>query len=304
MDISALIIAYNDKRATLNCLNYLLQQTIPLKLIIIVDNSEETIFFADETYAKNVCIIRNNANLGVASALNIGFTYAIDNGYRWCWTFDQDSEPLPNALEELENSIRFLDERDVKDVGIIASTGISRKYNTLYRGNLAKWVHPFKKIKRINVCYECDLSLTAGSLTSLEFVSKHGGARSDFFIDWVDFELCIRMKKNNFKIYCCQTSYYKHQIGGDIEYAKNNKERSVISLFRKYMLIRNSTMTILYYSSGFFRFFYYPLFIIREYFNAEIEGKNKIFIHAIMDGVMKNTGKVNAFSDVEKIVYR
>ena len=58
MDISALIIAYNDKRATLNCLNYLLQQTIPLKLIIIVDNSEETIFFADETYAKNVCIIR------------------------------------------------------------------------------------------------------------------------------------------------------------------------------------------------------------------------------------------------------
>ena len=97
--IAALLVVYRDKIAATNCINALISQTYKLEKIIIVDNSENNVFLPHEFLDERVVIINSENNVGVAGGLNIGFEYAIKNGYEWCWTFDQDSEPVPNALE-------------------------------------------------------------------------------------------------------------------------------------------------------------------------------------------------------------
>ena len=58
--------------------------------VFIVDNSDTN----NSTFASNISnavYIPNNSNLGIAAALNTGCKKALENGFTWVMTMDQDS---------------------------------------------------------------------------------------------------------------------------------------------------------------------------------------------------------------------
>lgn len=195
LKIAALITAYRDKNAVMACVKALKSQNRPLDLIIIIDNSENAIFNGESLLGDKIVIIKPSFNIGVSGALNEGFCYCIKNEIDWCWTFDQDSVPYPNALSELLDNLPCVYKKYGEDIGIIASTGISKVYKTLYRGNYAAWLPHKTKINRRFLVYKCDLVLTAGSMVNLRYVKLFGGPRKELFIDWVDFNYCIEILK-------------------------------------------------------------------------------------------------------------
>jgi rhamnosyltransferase len=242
-NVCALVICYKDYEATSNCIKSIQLQTHPVDIIYVVDNTENPDIENEIYKLDDVSVLKSSGNLGISGAYHLAFEYALSQGKDWCWTFDQDSVARGNALEELLNSSKHIKNNKV---GILASTGISKKNGSLYKGNNASWLRLQKPNYR-NSIYKCDLVISAGSLTNLNYFKEFGYSFKDMFIDWVDFEICIDMNRHGYSIYSCQTSFFDHYIGGDEEadYADSDNDAEEISDLRLTYLTKNSLKVIL-----------------------------------------------------------
>lgn len=242
-NVCALVICYKDYEATSNCIKSIQLQTHPVDIIYVVDNTENPDVENEIYKLDGVIVLKSSGNLGISGAYHLAFEYALSQGKDWCWTFDQDSVARGNALEELLNSSKNIENNKV---GILASTGISKKNGALYKGNNASWLRLQKPNYRHSV-YKCDLAISAGSLTNLNYFKEFGYSFKDMFIDWVDFEICIDMNRHGYSIYSCQTSFFDHYIGGDEEadYADSENDAEDISDLRLTYLAKNSLKVIL-----------------------------------------------------------
>ncbi|MEY8216239.1 MAG: glycosyltransferase [Colwellia sp.] len=242
-NVCALVICYKDYEATSNCIKSIQLQTHAIDTIYVVDNTENPDVNNEIYNMDKVEVLKSSGNLGISGAYYLAFQYALSQGKEWCWTFDQDSVARENALEELLNNSKHI---KANNVGILASTGISKKNGSLYKGNNASWLRLQKPNYR-NSVYKCDLVISAGSLTNLNYFKQFGYSFKDMFIDWVDFEICIDMNRHGYSIYSCQTSFFDHYIGGDEEadYAESEDDADAISDLRLTYLAKNSLKVIL-----------------------------------------------------------
>lgn len=291
-NICALVICYKDYEATRSCIKSIQLQTHQVDVIYVVDNteipdSENEIYFLD-----GVEVIKSQGNLGISGAYHFAFDYALRQGKKWCWTFDQDSVARINALEELLNSNHLI---HCEKVGILASTGISKKNGSLYKGNNASWLRLKKPNYRKSV-YQCDLVISAGSLTNLNYFKTFGYSFKDMFIDWVDFEICIDMQRNGYSIYSCQTSFFDHYIGGNeaADYASSENDAEVISNLRLKYLAKNSVKVILE-SKGKLKYPYLVFHIIKLIKQSNSKQRKMLF-KTIKKSVLNYINKENMLS--------
>jgi rhamnosyltransferase len=87
----AVIVSYHPSTSILDNLAPLREQ---VDSIIVVDNtpiSHPSSVVDDLEHLEGCVVIRNNKNLGIAAALNIGIRHAIAQGSAWILTLDQDS---------------------------------------------------------------------------------------------------------------------------------------------------------------------------------------------------------------------
>lgn len=98
MSVSIIIINYNTKDITLECINSIFKQTKDIKFDIwIIDNaSVDDSFDAIKKAYPNINVIRNQRNLGFASANNIGIL-ASKNDY--VFLLNSDTKLLNNAVK-------------------------------------------------------------------------------------------------------------------------------------------------------------------------------------------------------------
>ena len=77
--------------------------------IVVVDNGSfgESGDRIKELQVQTACtVIRNEKNLGIAAALNLGFRVAIEKQYEWIVAFDQDSTVTEGCIEALLETAR------------------------------------------------------------------------------------------------------------------------------------------------------------------------------------------------------
>ena len=263
--ICALVVCYKDYDAANTCIDSILSQSVTVEKIYVVDNTDDPDTTNKLYKMKGVEVLETSGNLGISGAYHLAFNHALSEKMQWCWTFDQDSVAHPNALAELIDKAKFV---KTDKVGILASTGISTKNGALYKGNNASWL-TLKSPNLRQSIYKCDLVISAGSLTNLNFFEQHGYSFKDMFIDWVDFEICIDMNRHGYSVYSCQTSFFDHYIGGneEAEYANSQKDADSISDLRLKYLISNS-IKVIKESRGLLK---YPYLIFHLY---------KLYIHA------------------------
>lgn len=108
MDVSIILVNYNTKELTSNCIKSILQQTRGISFeIIVVDNA--SIDGSKEIFEKdhNITYIYNKKNLGFGNANNIGLTkakgkyifllnsdtYLLNNAIYHFWLFAESSKP-------------------------------------------------------------------------------------------------------------------------------------------------------------------------------------------------------------------
>lgn len=215
---AAVIVLYNPVDKVLYNIDSFLRYS---DYLFITDNSEKNneILLSSLKMLPNVSLIINNSNLGIAKTINLVVKKTIDLGYNYLLTMDQDSRFEEDALEKLLSKIGD------ESIGIYS---------------------PFHKNKYFTNPPHQDMEevsdvMTSGNILNLEAVKKVGFFREDYFIDYVDVEYCLRLRKNGYKILRVNNSFLIHneanlsrtKLFGKTIYPPNHKP------FRWYYKIRN-----------------------------------------------------------------
>jgi rhamnosyltransferase len=185
--------------------------------LLIVDNAsvEEMRLRLDQAVAKNgaarLTIIYNLENCGIASALNQGFRWALDQGYEHLVVFDQDSRPASNLTNELLRVYQAHPHRE--RLAILAPRIVDGR--TGESAPVVCW-HGYRLRKDTphgDVLENVALVITSGSLNNLSAYRRLGPFCEDFFVDYVDTEYCLRAQERGYKIIVACNAILHHRLG-------------------------------------------------------------------------------------------
>lgn len=265
------------KRRILNCL-------LQIDQLIIVDNTPEADAELLEiaSASPQVHIVSNRSNLGIAEALNQGVRLASGWGYKWVLTLDQDSE----IVEGLLNSLQAVARSGPANIGVIGANYLDLRSGRSLTDNGEEGEYE----ERATV-------ITSGSLINVELFEKVGGFRADYFIDQVDHEYCLRIRRFGGKVLLSKKILMEHCVGeaGGIHLPIVGAlpEHSAL---RRYYMARNSVVTIREY------FHQEPGWCVRRVirlvggffllamFDKSRLKKNCAFLKGIRDGVQRKMG--------------
>ena len=197
--------------------------------VIVIDNGssdEEKIQSLLRSY-DNVLFTCNKENLGVAKALNQLCMMAMQEGFEWILTMDQDSVCASDMVEHLAAYI------DNPAYGIIAPKVEFCDGNTLIQTTK----DGDKETVEVSAC------ITSGSLTRLEAWKSVGGFDEWFFIDRVDNEFCTHLTISGYKILRVNKAMLS-QRAGVMKYIKMPWGRKMLLPYynhkRNYYICRNT----------------------------------------------------------------
>lgn len=231
MKIAGVVVLYNpDKNVRRNIDSYI----DGLDMLYVVDNSPEPNDNAKYYKGKKIKYISNHGNKGIAYALNVGAKEAIKAKNEWLLTMDQDSSFKGNSLSKM---INFLKELKTNN---IMSSALNLKYDNLgiisalQRTMLNKNENP----KGINYPL---VVMTSGNIINLKIYKEIGGFKDWLFIDAVDFEYCLNVKKHKYDIIQYNEAELNHNLGHIKEYNFLGKTVYVTnhSTMRRYYITRN-----------------------------------------------------------------
>lgn len=223
--------------------------------IIIIDNGageKSTVFEVLEAKAalssSEFIIVKNKKNEGIAKALNQAVCYCIKNSIEWLLTLDQDSVVPDNMIN------------------------IYKKYISLpYVGQLTcKFYNPNNEdyslvnISESKPWTELQKCITSGCMMNVKACEKVGMFDDRLFIDDVDYEYSLRMRKKGFKIYGISQVNMEHHLGNAVE------KKFVLFKYIDYQYTPQRT----YYQAR------NGMYIIRFYPEARAEFV-KILVHAV-----------------------
>ncbi|MFQ5444606.1 MAG: glycosyltransferase [Nitrospinales bacterium] len=302
MRILGHIHTFNDEEVIDKSLKSLLEQTLPLDEILIVDNNS-TDNTLKRTFPKNTHIIRHHENLGTSGAVFTGFKYALENNYDWIWIFDGDSAPHKDALEILINLYYGLPKEEQEKTWLISGLPVDIHTKQCHHG----MVFDAKGLRQVNPdalheYYPFDATMWTASLYNLRAVKNIGLPSIDYVLDWGEYQYGYKGKINGLKAYMHQKSIVDHNIGHQSSLNLKPHRLGPISLkmiefppIRCYYLLRNNLYFWLHeYNS---RSFYillscllFPGFYLANFILRPISHKSELWacLRGIWDGLLKN----------------
>lgn len=222
------MVVYNpDSRLEQN-IRMLLNEVASL---IVVDNcSEPSVrsMIAGLAATCNFEVIWNKENIGLAAGLNTGIRRALENEqHQWIATFDQDSTVTPGFSEAMIAAYAVCPFRD--KVAMIAPH------------YLLSSERPADERRDGLQFREIPVTLQSGSLFRRSMLKEVGLFDESFFIDYVDFEFCLRLRKRGFRIIEATGAPLHHRVGTPTIHHFLNKTCMVFnhSPVRRYYAARN-----------------------------------------------------------------
>jgi rhamnosyltransferase len=260
--IASVVVLYNpDDRVYDNILSF----SSGVEVIYIVDNSDKKDCFNVKKLKKiseKIRYIKNEENFGIAYALNQGADLAVNDGYLWLLTLDQDSRVKPDMINNL---LDYLKSNDTSKIGIISS------------------FHEVKFSKKLPIGeYEHVLeTMTSGNILNLEVFKIMGHFINELFIDSVDHEYCLRLNKNGFKVIIVNSARLVHPLGD----RKSGRFLRIRNLFKM-----NSPLMIwrTYNNHNYIRKYYIVRnrFYVSKMYKKEFPEYRKKMIRTVFDEVI------------------
>ncbi len=171
-------------------------------VVYAIDNSEtpDAVIIESLGTLPNLTYMPIGENRGMAAALNAGAVLAVAAGYDFLLTMDQDSRATPEMVALM---IRCISWEGGENIGIIAPFHVTQ--GLIYREKGAP-------------CENVMTPMTSGSLLNLQAYRAAGPFRNDLFIDFVDNEYCLRLKKSGFRVLRANQAILHHIVGDTRRY--------------------------------------------------------------------------------------
>lgn len=238
---------------TIKCIDSVFESTYTDLDIYVVDNASEddSVKQIEERFGEKVKILQNVENLGGSGGFGRGMRYAIEQGYPFIMTLDNDAYIAPDTIEKLLSYIELH-----KDVGIVGAKVLSleEKDRIIDFGKVMDYENycdksdyvGLKDSQENSIPLECDFIAATTAIMRKEALEKSGGMDEECFIYYDDVELSKRIQLSGFKVINLGTAKAWHK--STMQYRKSNT-------FTKYYMTRN-------------RYRYYALYLPEEKLDA------------------------------------
>lgn len=118
VNICAVVVTYNRKQLLCECIEAIINQTYPVKKIIIVDNNstdgtKEELKKKGMVASENIIYMKLDKNVGGAGGFHEGMKKAMEAECSWIWIMDDDTIPKKEALEELISSLEIIKDKKI-----------------------------------------------------------------------------------------------------------------------------------------------------------------------------------------------
>lgn len=191
--------------------------------IVVIDNNsknrEDIIKLVEEF--PGLRVYQNGSNVGIAKALNQVMARASALNAAWVLLLDQDSVVSDGLVTALTDNIQ-------PGVGIVAPAIVDRSDSQPAQAH--------------GLCSNVDYCITSGSLCSIGAWESIGGYDEAMFIDFVDFDFCLRLRQSGLTIVRVPTTTLLHEIGKITRHGPFTAYHH--SAFRSYHMARD----MLYYA--------------------------------------------------------
>jgi len=281
----AILVTYYPDADVLQNLDALRPQVSHL---LVVDNgSSPSALNSLRSAAKtlNFELLENGDNLGIGAALNIGVRRAQSLGLPWVFLFDQDSRVTPGfvtAMQQTFTTSRWGDRLTLlvpSYMDMRSETPLPRQF--LPSGGL-------------------EFTMTSGSLFRTQTFAQHGLFAEELFIDGVDHEYSLRLRRAGLILDECPTAVLLHSPGTPVSHVIAGKFRfnsTNYSPIRRYYQERNKLWIYKHYFSEFpgycFRLSTTSAkdFVKILFFESNKRQKLAFFFRGILDGLRHRMGK-------------
>jgi rhamnosyltransferase len=191
-----------------------------VKELLVIDNSEVPYDLSILKKEFNVTVFCFYKNLGISEALNLALKYAEKKEYKWLLTMDQDS------YFNSEEIIRFI-----------------TVFKKISHDNLAIFspLHNDKRVKKNHIINSSEnFVMTSGNIINIQKSLNIGGFDERLFIDEVDHDFCLRLKKEKYTIIQNQNCYLNHTLGEKCSLSKKTRYSSkrLYYMSRNYLFLR------------------------------------------------------------------
>jgi rhamnosyltransferase len=253
--VSAILVTYNPD---MEIFRAAVQAIFPqVADVIVVDNASANFStdWSDNLIGKahdKLQVLPQQENLGIAVAQNIGIEQAIKSDADFVFLLDQDSVSTPSLVSELLAVITSIEfKSSAYPIAAVGPTIVDRRTGKSYYFMADRNGFPHKSLPEINSkqsLQPIDVSVlvASGSLISIKALKDIGAMRSNYFINHVDTEWCLRAKAKGYRLLGVPVAKLEHQFGDIIKQVWFLGFRQVIyhSPLRNYYDIRNTLLML------------------------------------------------------------
>ncbi|MDF2433177.1 MAG: rhamnosyltransferase [Mucilaginibacter sp.] len=221
--LAGCIVLYNPTNSVIKNI----ESYLPfLNTLYVIDNTEcvdEELIKKIKLLDAEIVYIQQGDNKGIAWALNKGAALALELGYQWLLTMDQDSYFLGNEFfDSWHTNINYT-------IGLVAAS---------YTNDYDRWQKEYSQLYN-----EIHFAVTSGNIINLKSWENVGGFEEKLFIDEVDHDYCLKLRKHGFKILISKKVLMGHMVG-QLYNGRNNEftENKIFILhspLRYYYISRN-----------------------------------------------------------------
>ena len=275
MDVSVIIVNYNTKELTKNCIDSIFVQTSGVTFeVILVDNASTD--GSVELFKKDgrICFVESGCNLGFGKANNLGYQYAMG---KYIFLLNSDTILLNNALKLFFDKMESAQQNigcmgcllqdlsgkyvhsyaELPSVDNVLGTLIWKSFFSFWGFDIQKMDDP--ETKKVNPSFfQVEYVTGADLFLRRTVIEKCGFFDPDFFMYYEDSELQYRFTKHNYLSYIYDIPKIVHLEGhsskkdsttkrlilldGTLRYMSKTQDCWKVILLRFLMLIKSPYM--------------------------------------------------------------
>lgn len=176
------------------------------ELVVIVDNTPGGhVFVPGQT--DGLVVLQDGRNKGLGAALNVGLEEALRQGCDAVVLFDQDSSPQPYFIAALFAGLASAGPRAI--VGPLLVDDAKMNTAPVTSGDLT--MTPVSDDSPVLEDVTC--IATSGMCFRLDSLTLHDRFTEDFFLDFVDFDWCWRLREKGWRLCRLRSLPMPHRLG-------------------------------------------------------------------------------------------
>jgi GT2 family glycosyltransferase len=260
--IAVILVNWNAKKMTLDCIESIMNTGYPDVSIIVVDNgSQDGSAEAIRMKYDSGTLIENDDNMGFCVANNQAIEFALSAGYDIILVLNNDTIVKNNFFEVALNRLE-LSEKYIVAPKIYYLKEPSYFWFVVGKANLWAGIfsNPFHKQQNgKHIKFPCEMDFASGCcfMARADVFRKVGGFDGTFFTYCEDIDLSLRLREAGYQIILEPEAAIYHYVGFS---------GSKTSVTGRYYMTRNHLWVLRRHSKWYHRLLWLPLMPLRSAF--------------------------------------